>query len=194
IPDDNSVTKIGAFAFKNCSGLESIVIPSMVTSIQGNSFLGCGGLQSIVVDRQNTVYHSEDNCLIETATKTLIRGCRNSVIPQNASVTSIGETAFSGDHQLMEMIIPSNVVSIGNLAFSNCIHLETIVIPKSVKNLGSYVFDRCGLTSVVFENVNGWKISGTMNGTDIAATDLSNPTIAATYLTDAYCAYSWSQS
>ena len=37
----NSVTSIGDFAFKYCSGLTSVTIPNSVTSIGGYAFYGC---------------------------------------------------------------------------------------------------------------------------------------------------------
>lgn len=36
-----SVTSIGSYAFRGCSGLTSVVIPNSVTEIGSNAFLGC---------------------------------------------------------------------------------------------------------------------------------------------------------
>ncbi len=93
MPD--KVTSIGDYAFAGCSSLESIYIPDKVTSIGDRAFSGCSSLESITVGEGNTVYHSEGNCLIKTASKTLILGCKNSVIPTDGSVTYIGDYAFS---------------------------------------------------------------------------------------------------
>ena len=110
IPD--SVTSIGSCAFDGCSGLTSIVIPDSVTSIGSYAFRGCTGLTSIIVEDGNPVYHSEENCLIETATNTLILGCKTSIIPD--SVTSIGSYAFDGCSGLTSIVIPDSVTSIGS--------------------------------------------------------------------------------
>jgi hypothetical protein len=88
------VTTIQPFAFYNCASLISVTIPDSVTSISDNTFFGCTGLTSITVTDGNTVYHSSGNCLIETATKKLVLGCKNSTIPTDGSVTSIGDCAF----------------------------------------------------------------------------------------------------
>ena len=44
-----SVTSIGSYAFRGCSGLTSIVIPDNVTSIGWSAFEGCTGLTNIVI-------------------------------------------------------------------------------------------------------------------------------------------------
>ena len=79
----NSVTSIGTFAFKYCSGLTSVTIPNSVTSIGERTFEDCSGLESIVVESGNSKYDSRDNCnaIIETATNTLLVGCKNTTIP-----------------------------------------------------------------------------------------------------------------
>ena len=137
------VTSIGSEAFYACGGLTSVEIPSSVTSIGDRAFTSCHGLESIEVEAGNRVYHSEGNCLIETASKTLIAGCKNSVIPTDGSVTSIGNYAFSGCWTLTSIEIPSSVTSIGDYAFSWCDGLTSIVIPKGVTSIGSGAFDGC---------------------------------------------------
>ena len=146
IPD--SVTSIGNFAFSDCSSLTSITIPDNVTSIGNSAFSRCS-LTSITVEQGNAVYHSAGNCIIETASKTLIAGCNNSVIPNDGSVTSIGSYAFSGCSGLTSITIPDSVTSIGNVAFSGCSGLTSITIPDSVTSIGSSAFSGCsGLTSI----------------------------------------------
>ncbi len=147
IPD--SVTSIGDFAFGRCTGLTSITIPGSVTSVGRGVFSGCTGLESISVDVNNLVYHSTDNCLIETASKKLVAGCKNSVIPDDGSVTSIGRSALSGHTGFSNITIPDSVTSIGDFAFGGCTGLISITIPDSVTSIGEHAFYYCiGLTSV----------------------------------------------
>lgn len=153
IPD--GVTRIGDSAFFSCWSLTSLLIPSSVTSIEGGAFTRCPSLESITVEKGNTVYHSDGNCLIETASKTLIKGCDNSVIATDGSVTSIGAEAFEMCGQLTELRIPEGVTSIDNSAFQICPSLTSIWIPASVTSLGSDVFTNCSaLTSIVVESGN----------------------------------------
>ena len=147
----NSVTSIGDGAFYYCSSLTSVVIGNSVTSIGSSAFFGCSkNLESITVSSGNGKYHSAGNCLIDTANKKLISGCKNSIIPTDGSVTSIGYGAFSGCNRLTSIEIPDSVTSIGDGAFYYCSSLTSIVIPDSVTSIGYGAFHGCSsLTSVV---------------------------------------------
>ncbi|MGM9664021.1 MAG: leucine-rich repeat domain-containing protein, partial [Eubacteriales bacterium] len=136
IPDNGSVTNIGYYAFEDCSSLTSITIPEGVTSIGGYAFSGCSSLESITVEEGNTVYHSSGNCLIKTEAKVLIAGCKNSMIPDDGSVTSIGGSAFYDCDSLTSITIPEGVTSIGWAAFRGCSSLTSITIPDSVTSIG----------------------------------------------------------
>ena len=151
----NSVTSIGEEAFYGCSRLTSVTIPNSVTSIGERAFSYCSGLTSVSVEVDNTIYDSRDNCnaIIETASNTLVAGCKNTIIPN--SVTSIGDGAFAGCRSLTSVTIPNSVTSIGNDAFYYCTGLTSVTIPNSVTSIGNQAFYGCsGLTSVTCEAVN----------------------------------------
>ena len=116
----NSVTSIGGVAMNRCSSLKNILIPNSVESIGRDAFGGCG-LTSIVVATKNPVYDSREDCnaIVETATNTLIAGCKETFIPN--SVTSIGDYAFYYCSGLNSIEIPNSVTSIGDYVFHNCI-------------------------------------------------------------------------
>lgn len=49
-----AVTSIGTSAFKNCSGLTSVIIPESITSIGWCAFSGCSGLTSVTIPNSVT--------------------------------------------------------------------------------------------------------------------------------------------
>ena len=149
----NSVKSIKQGAFSNCSSLTSILIPDSVTNIGLAVFSGCSGLESITVDKGNKKYHSAGNCLIETESKTLIAGCKNSIIPSDGSVTSIGNSAFAGCRGIKSITIPDSVTGIGGYAFSGCSGLKEISIPNGVISINQGVFRNCNsLKSIIIPN------------------------------------------
>ena len=153
----NSVTSIGSDAFYGCSGLKSVTIPNSVKSIGKSAFKGCSGLTSIVVEKGNTKYDSRNNCkaIIETASNTLICGCKTTVIPN--SVTSIAQSAFYSCSGLTSVTIPNSVTSIGYEAFEYCSGLTSVTIGNSVTTIGSYAFNGCsGLKKVIVPDIAAW--------------------------------------
>ena len=138
-----SVTSIGSYAFSDCSGLTSVIIPNSVTAIGYYAFSDCSGLTSVIIP--NSV-----NSIVDYA----FSGCTGltSVIIPN-SVTSIGSYAFRGCSGLTSVIIPDSVTAIGYYAFSECTGLTSVIIGNSVTSIGEAAFHSCsGLTSVIIGN------------------------------------------
>ena len=145
----NYVTRIGNSSFSGCSKLTSVTIGSGVTNIGSSVFDNCTELTSIVVVDGNTIYHSDGNCLIVTTSKTLIFGCKTSVIPSDGSVTSISERAFYNCTGLTSITIPDSVTSIGKYALNGCTGLTSVTINGTVTKIDNYVFYNCrSLTTI----------------------------------------------
>lgn len=126
----STLTRIDKDAFSYCTSLQAIHIPSSVIAIGvwelgiiHNPFRGASKLASISVDYNNPVYYSEGNCIIKRDTKTIISGCKNSVIPND--VVEIGVLAFES---MMSgtLYLPASVNNIGQGAFYNCSSLTKI--------------------------------------------------------------------
>lgn len=146
----NTVTEIGEGAFFRLS-IKEITIPKSVTKIDGNVLEECIDLASITVENGNPVYHSDDNCLIETASKKMIAGCKNSVIPTDGSVTILGNGCMQVWYSLDgSFFIPRTIKEIEDYAFSNCVDLTSVVIEKGVEKMGIHVFYYTDLQDVYF--------------------------------------------
>ncbi len=168
-----SATGIGSYAFRNCSGLTSVVIGDSVTSIGASAFSNCSGLTSVTIPDSVTSIgnYAFSNC----------SGLTSVVIGDG--VTSIGSSAFRGCSSLTEMTLPfvgatkdgandntyfgyifgasiyydsadyvpislkkvtiTSATSIGERAFSGCSGLTDIEIPNSVTSIGSSAFPGC---------------------------------------------------
>jgi hypothetical protein len=95
------------------------------------------------VDPDNTIYDSRDGCnaIIETATNTLVVGCKDTKIP--SSVEEIGDGAFGFCMELTEITIPESVLTIGENAFCCCESLRFLSIPDRIKSIGDDAFSGC---------------------------------------------------
>ncbi|MDE7454271.1 MAG: leucine-rich repeat protein [Clostridia bacterium] len=137
------VDSIPAYTFYGCCQLTEIIIPSSVRWISAYAFSSSANLTSIIVASENTHYHSVNNCLIETESKTLLLGCQNSIIPIDGSVVHIGMGAFNGCSSLTKISIPDSITIINGHAFNGCDNLSEIIIPISVKQIGYKAFNDC---------------------------------------------------
>jgi hypothetical protein len=202
MPENTEITLIEGtkgitgFAFNECSGLTSVTIPNSVTSIANYAFSNCSSLTSIVVSEGNSVYDSRNNCnaIIETATNTLIAGCKNTKISN--SVTRIGKGAFCYCSGLTSVTIPNSVTSIANYAFYECSGLTSVIsLAITPPSLESFCFsnDTYGSATLYvpyssleqYKTTEGWRnfknivplefgTSLTLNVTDEQNRDVTN--------------------
>jgi len=124
---------IGSSAFYNCTALNVVNLPNLVTSIGSSAFYNCKQLEEINI--LNGITEIKDNTFY---------GCsslKNITIPE--TLTSIGNDAFSGCLALENIEIPDSVTNIGWKAFYNCTQLEEISIPNGVTEIKASTFQGC---------------------------------------------------
>ena len=89
------ITLVKNDGFSGCESIKSIIFPKYLRFIGSGAIRGCPNLESISVKKGNKNFHSDGNCIIHTFTKTIVVGCKTSVIPTDRSVRGIGNYAFS---------------------------------------------------------------------------------------------------
>lgn len=162
-------TKIEADAFRNCSSLHTIEVPTLVESIETSA--GCTALTEINVQAGNSHYSSKDGVLLSgdgkdilwfpmgkggeytlPATVTTVgdyafRNCRIETFHFADGLTSIGKYAFYNS-SVKEVSLPSTVKQIPTGLFQKCADLTTVHLGKNTEMLGDYVFDGCPITNL----------------------------------------------
>ncbi len=162
-------TKIEADAFRNCSSLHTIEVPTLVESIETSA--GCTALAEINVQAGNSHYSSKDGVLLSGDGKNILwfpmgkegeytlpstvttvgdyafRNCRIETFHFSDGLTSIGKYAFYNS-SVKEVSLPSTVKQIPTGLFQKCADLTTVHLGKNTEMLGDYVFDGCPITNL----------------------------------------------
>ena len=162
-------TKIEADAFRNCSSLHTIEVPTLVESIETSA--GCTALTEINVQAGNSHYSSKDGVLLSGDGKSILwfpmgkegeytlpstvttvgdyafRNCRIETFHFADGLTSIGKYAFYNS-SVKEVSLPSTVKQIPTGLFQKCANLTTVHLGKNTEMLGDYVFDGCPITNL----------------------------------------------
>ena len=148
----SSVTRIGDYAFYNCSGLTSLTLPSSVTRIGDYAFYNCSGLTSLTLP--SSVTSSIRDYIFDG-----LKEC-------NYFIDSDLETYLAHTHdwkyipvdeikyyhngqELTKLKIPSGVDKIGSYSFYKGVNLTSLTLPSSVTSIDRSAFEGCsGLTSL----------------------------------------------
>ncbi|MDE6656569.1 MAG: leucine-rich repeat domain-containing protein, partial [Anaeroplasmataceae bacterium] len=143
-----SVTNIGAYAFQNCTSLETIRYTYQPEVITGDFF------RSYFTRDGDFVYHIISNDEYEIFI--------NGFIEEGNCLTSISDYAFNGCKNLSffwyrnykdgrvrdinttpGLVLDSKFTSIGNYAFADCDALKSVWLSKTIEEIGTHSFYGC---------------------------------------------------
>lgn len=151
---------LGIYAFRNCSSLTDLTIPSLKTNTTYGSssmpFNGCTSLASVTLGEGVTI----------GVPNNMFRDCSAlTSVTLAEGIDTIGNYAFYGTG-ITSVALPSTVESIGTYSFSNCSALADITFPASLETIGNYAFSGCSaLTAVDLSGTALTEIgSGAFNG------------------------------
>lgn len=177
-----TVTSIANDAFKGCTGLTSITIPSSITSIGSSSFDSCNNLNKVNISDilswcKITFANSLANPLYY-AKKLYLNGTLVTKLEIPSAITEIKNYTFYNCTSISTIVFPSGILKIGNSAFVNCSNLTSVTIPNSVTTIDENAFNGCtGLASLTigssvgsignyaFGNCTGLKSVTSLNST-----------------------------
>ncbi|MBQ7546060.1 MAG: leucine-rich repeat protein [Clostridia bacterium] len=145
IPD--SVTQIGDSAFENCTCITDMTIPSGVKHLGSSAFSKCTGLTNLTFNAVKcTILHSNNDNYYAftdcTALQTVTFGETVETIPAEILFCCPG---------LRTVTILPGVKEIGRAAFCYCANLADVNMSDSVTRIGDYAFSGC--TSLTHMNV-----------------------------------------
>ena len=168
--DGGEITSIGSYAFANFTALKTIDIPWTVTRIYSYAFYGCTHLETVTV-RSNikTGSYAFSNCstlksFVFNSNRSTAKGmssgssvedekgtvgaftfenCVNLQSVDLSTVSSVGESAFSGCSSLNDVTLSENLTNIEDCTFYNCTNLESVDIPDSVTEISDGAFSGC---------------------------------------------------
>ena len=136
--DNSALIRICDSAFRGCTNLTQISLPSGVTTIEHNVFMDCKSLKALTIP--NSVTSIENGAFSGS-------GIESIMMPN--SITSIEYNTFYECHNLLSIAIPDSVEQIGGNAFRSCHSLTTVIIPNSVTTIESGAFEGCNSLQLI---------------------------------------------
>lgn len=138
LPD--SITKIGGYAFHECTALKTVNFPKDLETIGENAFDGCSGLTGKLV-LPNGVK------IIEYSAFAACTGLTEVILPN--SLEALGYFAFE-DCTGLKTVDLGGVSGIGACAFNGCSALETIKISKALQHIDDSNFYHSPIKTVYY--------------------------------------------
>ena len=129
------------YSFKNCTNIETIVIPEGTSFIGNYAFANSASL--IAINMPSTLKHIGAHAF---------DGCASLICaPLNDGLLTIDDYAFRGCSALETVSNSNSVTVIGDYAFADCTSLKNFNFSTSLKSIGDYAFLNVGSSLVADE-------------------------------------------
>ncbi|MBD5509350.1 MAG: leucine-rich repeat protein [Lachnospiraceae bacterium] len=149
LPD--SVTTIGANAFKDCKKIEEVKMPDGITSLGEAAYKGCSGIREVTIAAG-----------LEAVSQSAFANCTNLIkltfSMRNPVSVTIASYAFENCKQLTNVELPQWVIEVRENAFNGCTGLQRVYIKNFLIKLKDGAFpDNDGLCIVGEKGSNASK-------------------------------------
>jgi len=176
--DGKKVIGIGADAFKQCKGIQQLIIPEGIEYISEGAFADCSNLKKVILPRslkQLSVESPSSRYRSSYDRKGAFEGTAIYEIDLPNSIFIIGEKAFANCKNLIRILFPDDLRVIESWAFSHCNSLTEVVLPTKVEVLEYGAFMNCKRLLKVILNEGLKTIKGRVFCDDPALTYLIIP-------------------
>ncbi len=163
-----TVTEIGANAFRDHKLLKTVTVANQITEVGADAFRDCLSLEKVYFNAVNMNDLSASSDIFNNAGKAregikVIVGPQVTRVPaylferelyfphnitdvqfaESGVCSEIGASAFSGCEKLSEIMIPTTVTAIGDNCFRGCSGLTHVILPSGATTFGRNVFGDC---------------------------------------------------
>ena len=133
IPEDGTVTRIGAFAFEGCKGLVELIIPNTISHIEEGAFRDCNSLTTVKLGDG-----------VQVVGKRAFEECDVlSKVDFGQSVHTVDDFGFAYNHCLTQLEFPASLRYLGEEAFSNSTSLVSVTFQEGLISIGQNCFCFC---------------------------------------------------
>ena len=162
--------------FRDCTALESVVLPDSVELIDATSNSASGAFYNCLKLKDVSIGKNIKN-IQSNAFHTCYTGLE---ITFRDGVTAIPASSFSDRYEITKVILPDTLTSIGNSAFSGCSNLSSCNFPSNLKSIEAYAFNNSALTEITLPGcelgVSAFKNSRNLKKVTIGEGNLTIPT------------------
>ena len=158
------VVGINEWAFKNCSNIESVVIPEGIVEIGEHAFYGCSSLTNVSIPNSmefldSTAFQGTPLCA-SSSIYVVVDGwaVRSTYIPSIPSevvfdgVRAVASRLFEDYDDiknLKKITFATSLPCIGFSAFSGCEGLEEVVLPEGLEVIDVWAFANCDVLAKI---------------------------------------------